>query len=142
VASLLLVVVLLLSISAPASAARSAPGESPKVSHLRDGSTVTAFPNGRVVVRALGGRVTSDSDFGSYRRYLQWVTLAARTARDHLDQRSLGLSPRSAARLRRAAAMLVYLSGSRQVVLSPALSTQRELNATAIEPPPPPLSAG
>jgi hypothetical protein len=62
-----------------ASGLRSAAASSnwPKINRLGDGSTVSVWKNGRVVQRARGGKVVSDSTFESYAVYERWVTFMA-----------------------------------------------------------------
>jgi len=61
-----------------ATAASVGHGESappwPKISRLRDGSTVSVWRNGRVVVRGRSGKLLSESFCGSYARYERWAT--------------------------------------------------------------------
>src|SRR6202035_5060991 len=49
----------------------------PKVSHLRDGTTVSVGKDGRVIQRGRGGQIVSDSSFESYAVYERWVTFMA-----------------------------------------------------------------
>src|SRR5258708_980530 len=48
-------------------------GSWPRVSHLRDGSTISVWQNGRVVQRDRHGALLAESYCGSYTRYRRWV---------------------------------------------------------------------
>ena len=50
----------------------------PEVTRLHDGSSVSVWPDGRVVERSRDGVVLSDSNCGSYARYERWVGVMRR----------------------------------------------------------------
>jgi hypothetical protein len=66
----------------------------PEISHLRDGSTVAVWEDGRVIERDRAGRVLSDSTFESEAIYERWVKFmrSFQTAVEEGDRSSVASS--------------------------------------------------
>ena len=63
----------LIAVSSAASAPERSSSSWPKVTRLRDGSSVSVWRNGRVAERRASGKLESLSFCGSYTRYAHWV---------------------------------------------------------------------
>jgi hypothetical protein len=81
------------------SAASAAAGGWPKVTHLRGGSTVSVWSNGRVVERSASGATLSESSCGSYARYVRWVGFMTAFRTAVLDGDRAAVAAKAAPRL-------------------------------------------